>query len=187
VNAAVDAVSQRYADALYGLAARKGVLETVVRDVERLAAEFASAGVRSVLLNPRFSGAERLAKLAPVLAGLDPLTQNFVRLLYDRNREQVLASIGVAFRARRLAEAGAVEGVVESARALEARELETLKSGLERRLGATVLLENRVLPELIGGVRVRIGSKMIDLSVSGRLHSLRERLERVPLTGVAAG
>ena len=68
---AVDTVTQRYAEALYGLAASKGALEDVVRDVERLAAEFAVPKVRSLLLNPRFSVQVRLDRLKPLLEQMD--------------------------------------------------------------------------------------------------------------------
>lgn len=183
----VDVVTARYADALYGLARRQGKLEAVVADVERLAAEFASPKVRALLLNPRFSSQERVAKLGPVLERCDVLTRNFVHLLYDRNREQVLDRLGAAVRAKRLADAGAVEGVVESARDLTSTELEELGRGLKARLGLDVLLENVIVPELLAGVRVRVGSKMIDLTVSGRLSALRERLEHAPMAGLSVG
>lgn len=178
---AVDAVTTRYAEALFGLATKAGALEAVTRDVEQLTAEVGSPKVRSFLFNPRFGADERLAVLEPILGGMHPLTQNLVRLLFGRHRETVLSRLGEALRARTLEERGAVDGVVESARPLSPDQLEDLKRGLRARLGKEVLLENRVVPDLMGGVRVVVGSTMIDYSVLGRLAELRDRLNRAPL------
>ncbi|MEO0651957.1 MAG: ATP synthase F1 subunit delta [Planctomycetota bacterium] len=186
MNVAVDTVTARYAEALYDLARKHGKLEAVVSDVQLLAAEFDNPKVRSLLLNPRFSKEVRLEKLKTVLERCDELVRNFVHLLYDRNREQVLSALGAAFKTRRLAEAGSVEGVVESARRLGDAELADLRQGLKARFGLEVLLENVVDPDLIGGVRIRIGSKMIDQTVKGRLEGMRERLERAPLAGIGS-
>jgi F-type H+-transporting ATPase subunit delta len=179
---AVDPVTARYADALYGLARRQGRLEAVVSDVQRLAAQFQSPKVSAFLLEPRLAPELRLAKLRPVLERLDPLTQKFVRLLFGRRREAVLARLGAAFRQKRLQEAGAVEGVVESARPLDQSQLDEVRRGLKARLGLDVLLENRIVPSLIGGVRVTVGSRMIDTSIQGRLQALGDRLQQVPLS-----
>jgi F-type H+-transporting ATPase subunit delta len=184
---AVDTVTARYAEALYELARRKGKLEVVTDDVRMLAGEFASSKVRSMLLNPRFSTEARLERLEPVLSRCDELVRDFVQLLYGRNREQVLANLGAAFRKRELADQQKTEGVVESARPLGEAELAELGKGLRSRFGLEVMLENVVNEELIGGVRVRVGSQMIDMSVSGRLTALRDRMERAPLAGTSAG
>lgn len=179
---AFDAVTARYAEALYGLASRQGALEAVMADVQRLAGEFASPKVRGYLFNPRFAADERLKVVEPLLGEMHQLTQNLVRLLFSRNREEVLRSLGDAMHAKALDERGAVDGIVESARPLSGEQLDELKSGLKARLGKEVLLENRIVPELVGGVRVVVGSTMIDFSVQGRLANLRERMQRAPLS-----
>jgi F-type H+-transporting ATPase subunit delta len=109
------------------------------------------------------------------------LTRNFVGLLFDRRREHVLVGLPAAFRRLRLEQTGAIEGTVESARALGASELDSLASALGARLGKTVHLENRVDPDLIGGFRVFIGSRLLDRSVAGRIDGLRTRLMNAPL------
>lgn len=179
---AASAVSSRYVDALFAVASRHNELEAVRRDVERLAAEFGNANVRQVLLDPRRTVEARLALLDKAQATSSPTVKKFVRLLYSKGREQVLVELGEAFRAKLLTEAGAVEGVVESARPLPAAEIARLATKLAQRLGKRVHLDNTVNPDLIGGFRVRVGSQMLDQSVSGRLERLRGQMLKVPLT-----
>lgn len=181
----IDQVAQRYADALYGLARRRGALEAVRADVARLASALADRGVAQALVNPRLDRGARLAKLESLLGACHQLTRNFVRLVFDKNREALLLSLGRAFAELALEERGAVEGTVESARPLDQGEIERLAAHLGARLSKTVLLTNRVRPELVGGVRILVASSMIDATVTGRLTELRQRLMDAPL-GVAS-
>jgi F-type H+-transporting ATPase subunit delta len=177
----VDAVTTRWAGALYGLAARKGVLSAVVADVERLGAEVARPEVRHVFLNPRLDLATRRGALDGVLRGANVLTQNFVGLLFDRGREEVLSGIAQAFRRRILTENDEVEGVVESARPMDQATMERVSADVGRALGKKLILKNRVVPEIVGGARVIAGNRMLDGSVQGRLEALRLRLLQAPL------
>lgn len=175
-------VAQRYADALYNLASRKGVLVQVAADVAQLAKGVAGDKASHFLINPRVNRERREAALTSTLTGAQELTTKFVRLCFAKGREAVLLELGEAFRLRQLAESGVVEGIVESARPLDHGEIASLATSLSARLGKTVQLDNRIDPTLIGGVRVTVGSSMLDLTVQGRLDGLRERLMRVPLT-----
>ncbi|MCY2961785.1 MAG: F0F1 ATP synthase subunit delta [Planctomycetota bacterium] len=179
----VDAVTARWAGALYGLAAKQGVLSTVVADVERLGVEFARPEVRRVLQNPRIDAATRRGAVAACLRGAHVLTQNFVGLALDRGREEVLVGLSAAFRRRILLDAGQVEGFVETARPIDPADLARVASDFGRLLGQKLILKNRVVPELIGGARVIAGNRMLDGSVSGRLEGLRRRLQEVQLPG----
>ncbi len=186
VTASVDQVSGRWADALFGLAKRTGVLEDVSADIARIARECASPGVERFLCSTQGTSAERVAKLDSLLSSLHATTQDFVRLLFDRRREEVLLQMGTAFEERLMRERGEVRGVVESARALSPEDLASLGRSLSTRVGKTVTLTGRVNPELVGGVRVFVGTRMIDQSVHGRLDGLRRRLMDAPLPPVGA-
>ncbi|QDU84856.1 ATP synthase subunit delta [Planctomycetes bacterium Pla163] len=175
-------VAQRYADALYNLAAREGALDAVASDVSELAKAIGGEKASHFLLNPRVDRDKREAALLGTLSGAHALTTKFARLCFSKGREAVLLELGEAFRLRQMAEDGVVEGVVESARPLDHGEIASLATNLSARLGKTVQLDNRIDASLIGGVRVTVGSSMLDLTVQGRLDDLRERLMRVPLT-----
>jgi ATP synthase F1 delta subunit len=171
----------RYAGALFGLARRAGVLDAVGRDVERIGLHLSDDAVRAFLLGSRASVDEKRAALGRIAADFHPLTGNLISLLLDKRRESVLEGLPEAFRARRLRERGAVEGQVESARPLETTDVEALASSLGDLLGKEVLLESRLVPELIAGVRVTVDHRMIDTSVRGRLDALRRKLMGAPL------
>ncbi|TDJ65705.1 MAG: ATP synthase F1 subunit delta [Planctomycetota bacterium] len=180
----VDPVTTRWTGALFNLAKQGGVLEEVARDVQRIGIELASPAVREFLLSAKVPRTERLAKLAPLFAEFEPLTVNFVKLLFAKNREEVLAELNGAFEQRMLVDAGTLRGVVESARKLDAAEITILSEAMGARLAKIVRLENRINPDLIGGVRVIVGANMIDTTVQGRLESLRRRLLEAPLPAV---
>ncbi len=181
----LDPVTQRYVEALFSLAKRRGVLDAVRRDVERLEREVNDPSVAASLFDVRLPSSTRRAKARELCAGMHALVQNLVMLLFDKRREAVLRGVGQAFRRRTLEERGAAEGVAESARALPADEIARLARSVSAHLGQEVRLENRVRPELLGGVRVIVESKMIDHSLQGRLDGLKKRLLQAPLPGLA--
>jgi ATP synthase F1 delta subunit len=179
----LDPVTARYAGALFGLARRKSVQAAVAADIALLATEIGSPATRRVLFNPRVDRSAKRAQLAGTLARLSPLTQNFVNLLFDKHREEVLRDLQRAWRVLELEERGTVEGVVESARPIDAAELAELGTALGARLGKQLVLHNRIVPELVGGARVTAAHRMIDYSVQGRLEALRRKLMDARLPG----
>jgi len=172
----IDPVTSRYAEALFGLAKAKNALAAVRSDVARLASALAPSGALAFVFDERLPLAARKQRVGEHLAGLAPLTQDFVNLVLDKRRVEVLRHLGAAFHRRDLQERGAAEGLVESARALDAAELAKLATALGPRLGKELVLSNRIVPELIGGVRVVVESKMIDASVAGRLEGMKKSL-----------
>lgn len=180
-----DPVTARWADAFYALAARQGALAEVERDLSVLANALGSAATRAVVFNPRVEREAKRAQLAPTIAALHPLTRNLVHLLLDRGREEVLRGLRAAMTRKSLEQRGVVTGVVESARPIGRPELDAIAASVGARLGKKVELENRIVPELVGGVRVIAANRMIDSSVQGRLEGLRRRLMDVKMPSAA--
>jgi F-type H+-transporting ATPase subunit delta len=181
----IDPVTNRYVEALFNLGARANALDAIERDVQRLASRLAEPATGDFFFDARLSIEVRRAKIAPLLAGAHELTQNFVQLLFDKRREGVLRHLGAAFHARLLRQRGEVEGVVMSARPLAPAEVQSLGIALGGRLKKIVRLRNEIRPELVGGVRVIVESRMLDNSVQGRLAGLRKRMEEAPLPSAA--
>jgi F-type H+-transporting ATPase subunit delta len=177
----IDPVTSRYAEALFGLAKARGQLEAVRADVTRLGGELRPGGRLAFVFDERLPLEARRAGLGEHAGNLAPLTRDFLALVLDKRRVEVLRNLGEAFHRRDLEERGAAEGFVESARALPPSELAQLAAALGPRLGKTLALENRVVPELIGGLRVVVESKMIDASLAGRLEALRKNMLAAPL------
>ena len=128
---------------------------------------------------------ERRSKLDTLLANMHAFTKNFVGLLFDKRRELVLRNLGAAWKRRSLIERGAVEGVVQSARELGSGEVAELAVALGRMLSKDVQLENQLVSDLVGGVRVFVDNRMLDCSVQGRLTTLRQKMLAAPLAGAA--
>lgn len=175
--------ARRYATAIVESAATQGehVLEQVTKDLEEFAAMVESSqDLRHVLLNPIFTARERNGALGAVLAKLtlSDLSRRLLILLGERNRVSLLPAI--ARTARRLADvrAGRVRAEVEAAAPLtnEARDL--LRKALERRTGRSVELNVTVDPKLLGGLRARVGSVVLDGTLRSQLDSLRDQLLR---------
>lgn len=177
----IDPVTSRYTEALFRLARARGALEAVRADVEGLTAELAVGGSLAFVFDERLALAARRQRLASRMSTLHPLTQSFLGLVLDKRRVEVLRGLGAAFHRRDLEERGAAEGVVESARPLAASELDQLARALGPLLGKQLTLENRVRPDLVGGLRVVVESKMIDASLKGRLEGLKKRMLAAPL------
>ncbi|QDV06738.1 ATP synthase subunit delta [Planctomycetes bacterium Poly30] len=174
-------VTRRWAEALYEVAQKANAVEDIQRDTERLSSEVSSPAVAAFLFGSSVSQEVRLSKFEPLLNELHPKTQSFVRLLFERRRLDVLTGIGQAFKEKVYAETGRVEGICEVVRPLSDEDLSGLEESVGRRLGKTVVLSQRTVPELIGGVRVIVGARLFDASVQGRLEKLRERLMSSPL------
>ncbi|MCP3917091.1 MAG: ATP synthase F1 subunit delta [bacterium] len=174
-SANLDAVTTRWAGALFNLAHKAGALDDVSRDMERIGAEMKSSAVRAFFLG-KASLDEKRAKLGGVSSDFHPLTKNFVNLIFDRRREEVLLDVAEAFDRRRNADAGVAIGIVESAHPLGTAELDQLTTALGERLKKTVKLSHRTNPDLVAGVRVIVGSQMIDYSVQGRMDGLRRKM-----------
>jgi len=177
----IDPVTSRYVEALFRLAKAQGALEAVRTDVRRLASDLRAGGTLAFVFDERLPLDARRAQLNARLGGLSPLTVDFVHLLLDKRRVEVLRELGAAFHRRDLEERGAAEGVVESVRPLEAADLESLARALGPKIGKQLALSNRIVPDLLGGLRVVVESRMIDASLSGRLDGLRKSLLAAPL------
>jgi F-type H+-transporting ATPase subunit delta len=103
--------------------------------------------------------------------------RNFVYLIVDHRRTEMLPEILQAFREELNARLGIVEAEVTSARELSAGEKKELTSVLERRTGKKVEARFQMDEALLGGAIVRLGSTIYDGSVRDQLNRLREKLE----------
>lgn len=169
-------LAKRYATALHRLATETGALEPVARDVQAIDAVLASPVARALLTSPDVGVAERTAVLDKLCAGRHALVKNLVGVLLHRRRVEVLFDLQAAMHALLLAQRGEVEGVVETPRALGADDLQALAALASRLSGKKVTLTTVLRPELIGGVRLRVGNVLYDGSMLASLEQLQTRL-----------
>ena len=169
--------ARRYAEATFEIARRDGSIELWLAQLDRAAAAVADPSVMRRLENPRAPLAERHAALVSVLgADLQAKVANLIGLLMRRRRLDALPLIAREFRRLYNRDAGIVEASATSAAVLDQAEVDALRTRLEQVSGKRVELALNVDPSLLGGVQVRLGDRLIDGSVRGRLERLRARL-----------
>ena len=133
---------------------------------------------RNVLLSPAVSTSKKrgvITRFAESLR-LSRLVRNFLFIIVDRRRADILDEITEAFETALDERLGFVRAEVTSAAPLNGRQQSELQDALSHVAGKQVRCDFRVNPELIGGVVARIGSKVYDGSVRTQLQSLGQRL-----------
>ena len=175
-------IAGRYATALFDLARGEGKIEALERDTETLAQALdASADLRSLFASPVYGRDDQdraVAALAPKL-GLDAPTTNTLRLMASKRRLFVLPQLVRALRARIADEKGEITAEVTSAQPLSDAQHKAMADMLGRQTGRDVRLNTTVDESLIGGLIVKVGSRMIDTSIRARLAALRNTMKEV--------
>jgi F-type H+-transporting ATPase subunit delta len=174
-------VARRYAKALHGLAAEARRAEAVAEELARFEQLLgAEAPLREALLRPWVKAATKRSIVLEIAGRLElsTLTRNFLALVAQRRRLDLLGEILTAYRARVDEAAGRIRARVRSATPLGDAERASLREQLGRRVGKTVLLDTEVDPTLVGGFVAEVGSRVLDMSVAGQLTALRERITR---------
>ena len=169
-------VATRYALALFGLADEKRKLDEVARDLRALDAMIDdSADLQRLLRNPVVSRAESGKAMAALLdkSEADPLTRNFIGLVAANRRLFALPGMIAAFLADLAARRGEISAEVTSARELTDTQAKSLEEALRSAVGGKVALSLKVNPGLVGGLIVKVGSRMIDSSLQSQLARLK--------------
>jgi F-type H+-transporting ATPase subunit delta len=177
------AVTNQYAKALLAVVSKPGSTLGAEQALEQLGAiEALIQGcpeLRVALLSPAISGAQKKAAIERLggMLGLHALMKNFWNVVTSHRRIPLLASIRQAFQAQLDEQLGIARAEVTAARALNQEQ----RTGLEAKLAARIEKKSlrcayTVDEGLLGGLTVRIGSRVLDGSVRGELESLRRRL-----------
>ena len=169
----------RYATAVFELAQETKALPDVERDFASLRTMMAeSADLTRLVKSPAFGADEQGKAMKAVLEKMEAskLGTQFVLTLAAKRRLFALSDIIAAFF-RLLANArGEVQAQVTSARALSDAEMADLKAALKAKLGREPRLETKVDPNLLGGLVVKVGSRMIDSSLRTKLTGIRSAM-----------
>lgn len=172
----VSGIAGRYATALFELAHDAGELDPVAGDLASLRAALDESDDLTRLVRSPIFGREAQARaIAAVLDGLGTgqTVRNFVGLVAQNRRLFALRDMTLAF-ARLLADhRGEVVARVASAHPLDERQVAAIRAELAAALKNEVSVETEVEPELLGGLVVRVGSRMIDSSIRTKLQNLR--------------
>ncbi len=169
--------ARRYAEAAFDIATRDGAVEMWRGQLEQARAALSDERVSGVLANAGIPLDERQELVTRLFAdALDPHVLNLIQLLLRRGRIELLPRVVDEFVRLDNARRGIVTAEVTSAAALTPREVDELTARLQARTGGRVQLTFREDPSLLGGLTVRVGDRLIDGSVRGRLARLRNQL-----------
>jgi len=175
-------VPGRYASALFELASE----QRQIADVEKNLVSFqsfmdSSQDLQRLVRSPVFSADEQLKAITSIIekAGIGGLAGNFLRLIARNRRLFAVPDMIRTFRALSARARGEVLAEVTSAIALTPAQQQALKDTLRGSAGKEVQLNTRVDPAILGGLVVKIGSRMIDSSFRTKLNTLKARMKEV--------
>lgn len=173
--------TKRYAGALLALADDKGQVDKVAKDIAALASTIEGSEELSLALSnpllPRNQVASAL-DLIVTKTGAGNLVKNFVGLVAKNGRAKELSSMALAFSEELAARRGEVLAEVISARELSISQVNALTDALSKEMGSKVQIEPKIDASILGGLIVRVGSKMIDSSLKSKLQKLKLSLSK---------
>lgn len=175
-------IAARYATAMFEIASEAKTLPALEKDVDALDAALSdSADLRDLIHSPIYSRddtANAIGGIADAMK-LKPMTGNTLRLMASKRRLFVLPALIAELRARIADHKGEVTAEVTSAKALTKTQTDALTKSLKAQVGKDIKLKSTVDEGIIGGLIVKIGSKMIDTSVRSKLNALQNTMKEV--------
>ena len=170
-------IARPYANAIFGLAKREGVLDSWSRMLNVLAATSQHPTVATMLASPDMPANAKAFRLAEVCGDeLDDRGKKFLQALADNDRLPLLEEVRAQFEVLRAEELKSLDVEVITAYELSDAQAQTLKQGLSKKFEKEISIESRVDASLIGGAIIRAGDIVIDGSVRGRLTKLADSL-----------
>ncbi len=175
-------VSGRYASALYELADEKGALDVVAGDLANLQKMIDdSDDFRRFIKSPILSRADQTKGINAIIekAQLSPITKNFLGLVAKNRRLFALPGMIKGYREILAERRGQVTAEVTSASPLSDSQRMSLTDSLKKTVGKSVDILAKVDPSILGGLIVRVGSRMVDSSLRSKLQRLKLAMKGV--------
>ena len=180
---ATTGVAGRYANALFGLADNAKALDQVAQDLDTFKKLLAESHELSRLIASPVIGRDLQGKaLLAVLdaAGISGLTRKFIGLVAANGRARDLPAMASAYLAELASRRGETSAVVTSAVPLTPQQVQQLSDALRQVLGgAKVSIEAQVNPDILGGLVVKVGSRLFDSSIRSKLQRLQLAMKGV--------
>jgi F-type H+-transporting ATPase subunit delta len=174
--AEIATIARPYAEALF----RSGHATALAAEVQALGSVATDPQLQQFADNPKVSADQVFNVVSDVLARqgvlLSAAAQNFLKTVIANGRLAALPTIASQFHSLLNAQSGLSDAQVESAFPMDERALAELMPALERRFARKLKAQVRVVPQLIGGVRVTVGDEVLDTSVAARLQQMKAAL-----------
>ena len=174
-------VGERYAQALFDLADETQTLDAVRADLKSLRAAWnESADLRRLANSPVIAAEDQQRGLVAIAdkAAFNGVTKNFLGLLGQNGRARDLPGVIAGFDLLYAKKTGVVAAEVVTAQELTAAQLNSIQTTLRASLGKDPELTARVDPTILGGLKVKVGSKLFDASLKTKLDQMKFALKR---------
>lgn len=174
-------VSKTYSEALFEVGVEEGKVDLFKEELDFIVQMFdENPEFYELFKTPKVNAEERKAVMTEVFGGkISDEMLNFLKILLDKQRSSAIYGIQGAFTDKVDLFKGNEVVTVESAIELNAAELESLKAKLDKLTGKNTVLTNVVNEEILGGVIVKMGDKVIDGSVKSKLDELKVSLAQI--------
>lgn len=176
-------VSRRYAKALFAIGAAKGEADQKTYGEQLIALGETlteSADAMGFFKNPSFSPEEKKAVLNQLVdkISVDPMVKNFCDLLADNGRVEMIPAIASDYKAMMDAVSGVITGELVTVSELSEDRKSAIQAQLEKQAGKKLELEFGTDKEILGGIVLKIGDKVLDASIKAQLQILKENIKR---------
>ncbi|WP_400084072.1 F0F1 ATP synthase subunit delta [Yoonia sp. R78084] len=175
-------IATRYATAVFDLAKEGKVIKALESDVASLEAAMAeSADLRTLLTSPLYSREQQSGAIVAIAKKmkLSDTTSNVLALLASKRRLFVLPQLIAVLQDMLSEERGEVTAEVTTAKALTKAQADKLAKTLKAQVGKSITIKETVDESIIGGLIVKVGSKMIDTSIASKLNALQSKMKEV--------
>ena len=175
-------IAQRYATAIFDIAKEDKTIKAIEADVATLETAIReSDDLRTLLNSPLYSREEQGAAIKAVAEKMElsATTANVLGLLASKRRLFVLPQLVRVLQERLAEERGEVTAEVTTAKALTKAQSDKLAKTLKAQVGKSVTIKETVDESIIGGLIVKVGSKMIDTSIASKLNALQNTMKEV--------
>jgi F-type H+-transporting ATPase subunit delta len=176
VTTGVSGLAERYAAALFDIADERRTLDEVASDLRQLRTMLAeSVDLTRLVRSPILTRGEQGKAISALAerAGFAPLVRDFLAVVAKNRRLFAVPAMIEAYLAKLAERRGEVTAEVIAAQPLSETQLALLSDQLRRSVGRRVSVEPRVDPGLIGGMIVKVGSRMVDGSIKSKLQRLQ--------------
>lgn len=171
-----DVAAKRYAEAAYLIARENGTEEAWSDGLSAMSALYSDLQATAFFLNSRVPPKDKQALVQKALEGVQKEVLSLALILLRRGRTSLASGIADAYQELLDEARGVSHATVTTAVPLNDEELEVVKKKLAEIAGGEVVVETKVDEEILGGVVVRIGDRLIDGSTRNRLLALKQQL-----------
>ena len=170
----VSGVQGRYANALFQLATEANRVEAVGTELAQFQNTIeASPELKRLVLSPVYSAQDQIAALEGIGAGLSEMTLNFLKLVAKNRRLAAISAIIATYQVLHATAKGEVQAEAISSQEMSTGQIIDLKEALKASIGRDVQLSTKVDASILGGLIVKVGSRMLDNSLKTKLSNLK--------------